>query len=152
MDKWGRKAGVIFVSVVGLVGGALVCASQAVAMFLVFRFFAGAASWGALTISEHQMLRYFAESLTFYSSGVLFRARASCNTRLLCRHERRMRWYWLFLRHLYGTCLLRDRKPLAPMARTTRSGCRLQLYPACQPTFCPREPTIPPHGWPCRRS
>lgn len=52
MDKWGRKIAVMFVSVTGLVGGALVCASQGVAMFLAFRFVAGIASWGALTISE----------------------------------------------------------------------------------------------------
>ena len=57
MDKWGRKMGVLFVSSIGLVSGALVCASQGVAMFLVFRFFAGAASWGALTISEHLDLK-----------------------------------------------------------------------------------------------
>lgn len=53
MNKWDRKAGVIFVSGIGLVSGALVCASQGVAMFLVFRCFAGAASWGALTISKN---------------------------------------------------------------------------------------------------
>lgn len=52
MDTWGRKLGVIFVSVIGLVSGALVCAAQNVTMFLVFRFFAGMASWGALTISN----------------------------------------------------------------------------------------------------
>ncbi|KAK5047104.1 hypothetical protein LTR84_007047 [Exophiala bonariae] len=51
MDKWGRKAGVLFVSGIGLFSGSLVCASQGVAMFLVFRFFAGMASWGALTIT-----------------------------------------------------------------------------------------------------
>ncbi|KEF53482.1 uncharacterized protein A1O9_10457 [Exophiala aquamarina CBS 119918] len=51
MDRWGRKAGVMFVSGIGLFSGALVCASQGVVMFLVFRFFAGIASWGALTIT-----------------------------------------------------------------------------------------------------
>lgn len=52
MDKWGRKAVVFFVPAVRLVGRALVYAAQGVVMFLVFRFFAGVASWGALTISE----------------------------------------------------------------------------------------------------
>jgi MFS family permease len=52
MDKWGRKAGVIYCSVLGLVGGALLCGAQNIGMFIAFRFFAGAGSWGFLALSE----------------------------------------------------------------------------------------------------
>ena len=51
MDNWGRKAGMIFCSLVGLVGGALVCAAQNTAMFIAFKFVAGLSSWGLLSIS-----------------------------------------------------------------------------------------------------
>jgi len=42
MDKWGRKAGVIYAATLGLVGTIGVTAAQNVAMFIVFRFFYGA--------------------------------------------------------------------------------------------------------------
>lgn len=58
MDKWGRRAAVVCVSAIGLVSGALLCASQSVAMFLVFRFFAGIGSWGTVTISEYLLVPY----------------------------------------------------------------------------------------------
>lgn len=51
MDRWGRKMAVVIISVIGIVSGTLLCASQNMAMFLVFRFFAGFASWGAVTVS-----------------------------------------------------------------------------------------------------
>lgn len=56
MDKWGRKPGMIFCSLVGLVGGALVCAAQNTAMFIAFKFVAGLSSWGFLSISMHGCL------------------------------------------------------------------------------------------------
>jgi MFS family permease len=86
MDKWGRKAGVMFVSGIGLFSGALVSASQGVAMFLVFRFFAGIASWGALTISELPILCASLTSLIFRSTSILVRTCTSCYARLF-------RWY-----------------------------------------------------------
>lgn len=52
MDRWGRKAGVIYCSCFSLFGGALLCASQNSAMFIVARFFAGMGSWGFLAVSE----------------------------------------------------------------------------------------------------
>ncbi|CAK7237143.1 hypothetical protein SCUCBS95973_009861 [Sporothrix curviconia] len=51
MDRWGRKMAVIIISAVGIVSATLLCASQNIAMFLVFRFFAGFASWGAVTVT-----------------------------------------------------------------------------------------------------
>lgn len=51
MDKWGRKAGVIYCSSLGIVGGILLCAAQGPAMFIVFRFVAGAGSWGFFALS-----------------------------------------------------------------------------------------------------
>ena len=55
MDKWGRKAGMIYCASLSIVGGALLCASQNVAMFIVFRFVAGAGSWGFLALSKHYL-------------------------------------------------------------------------------------------------
>jgi sugar porter (SP) family MFS transporter len=51
MDKWGRKAGVIYCATLSLVGGALLCAAQDIGMFIAFRFFAGAGSWGFLALT-----------------------------------------------------------------------------------------------------
>lgn len=44
MDKWGRKAGVIFCSIFSLIGGIICCAAQNPVMFIIFRFFVGAGS------------------------------------------------------------------------------------------------------------
>lgn len=41
MDRWGRKAGVIYAAVVSIVGTVGVTAAQNVAMFIVFRFVCG---------------------------------------------------------------------------------------------------------------
>ncbi|RVX65797.1 hypothetical protein B0A52_10328 [Exophiala mesophila] len=51
MDKWGRKAGMWFCATLGLVGGALTCAAQGVAMFIAVRFLSGAGAWGFLSIT-----------------------------------------------------------------------------------------------------
>ena len=51
MERWGRKAGMVFCSVTGLIGGALVCAAQNVSMFIVFKFVAGMSSWAFSVIS-----------------------------------------------------------------------------------------------------
>ena len=66
MDRWGRKASVICISVVGVISGSLLCASQNMAMFMVFRFFAGFASWGAVTVST---LHDLDNSTEFYSTN-----------------------------------------------------------------------------------
>ena len=50
-DRWGRKAGFMYCSVLSLLGGALLCGSTNVAMFIVARFIAGAGSWGFLSIT-----------------------------------------------------------------------------------------------------
>lgn len=52
MEKWGRKAAIVFCSVVSLIGGALVCAAQNVSMFIVFKFVAGLGSWGFIAVGE----------------------------------------------------------------------------------------------------
>ena len=51
-DKYGRKAAFVYSGLVSIFGGALLAASQNQAMFIVFRFFAGAGSWAFLSISE----------------------------------------------------------------------------------------------------
>jgi len=56
MDKWGRKAGVIYCSSLSILGGVMLCASQNIAMFIAFRFVAGAGSWGFLALSIYQSL------------------------------------------------------------------------------------------------
>jgi MFS family permease len=52
MDKWGRKGGVIYCASLSIFGGVLLCASQSIGMFIAFRFFAGAGSWGFLALSR----------------------------------------------------------------------------------------------------
>jgi MFS family permease len=51
MDRYGRKVGVMYCAVLSLVGGVCLCAAQNIAMFIVFRFFAGAGSWAFLALS-----------------------------------------------------------------------------------------------------
>jgi MFS family permease len=41
MDKWGRKAGVVYAAVLGIIGTVGVTSAQNVAMFIAFRFFCG---------------------------------------------------------------------------------------------------------------
>lgn len=50
-DKWGRKAGFIWCSILSLLGGAMLCGSRNIAMFLVGRFIAGGGSWGFLMVT-----------------------------------------------------------------------------------------------------
>ena len=56
MDKWGRKGGVIYCASLSIFGGVLLCASQNIGMFIAFRFFAGAGSWGFLALSKYDAL------------------------------------------------------------------------------------------------
>jgi len=51
MDKYGRKVGVIYCATLSIIGGVCLCAAQNIAMFIVFRFFAGAGSWAFLALS-----------------------------------------------------------------------------------------------------
>ncbi|KAF2015641.1 MFS general substrate transporter [Aaosphaeria arxii CBS 175.79] len=46
MDRWGRKAGVLYCSFFSLLGGALLCGSRNIGMFIAARFIAGWGSWG----------------------------------------------------------------------------------------------------------
>ena len=55
-DRWGRKAGFIYCSLLSLFGGAMLCGSKNIAMFIVARFFAGAGSWGFLAVSTCHLL------------------------------------------------------------------------------------------------
>lgn len=52
MDKWGRKAGVIYCALLSIFGDAGLAGSRNISMFIVFRFFAGAGSWSFLALSE----------------------------------------------------------------------------------------------------
>jgi MFS family permease len=51
MDKYGRKVGVMYCATLSIIGGVCLCAAQNIAMFIVFRFFAGAGSWAFLALS-----------------------------------------------------------------------------------------------------
>lgn len=53
MERWGRKAGMIFCAVTGLLGGIFVCAAQNVGMFIAFKFLAGFSSWSYVAISMY---------------------------------------------------------------------------------------------------
>jgi MFS family permease len=52
MDKWGRKAGVLYCCFFSLVGGALLVGSRNIGMFIAARFIAGWGSWGFLAVSK----------------------------------------------------------------------------------------------------
>ncbi|KIX98818.1 uncharacterized protein Z520_05279 [Fonsecaea multimorphosa CBS 102226] len=45
MDKYGRKAGVMYCVILSIIGSTLLAAAQNIAMFITFRFFSGAGSW-----------------------------------------------------------------------------------------------------------
>ncbi|KAH7124478.1 general substrate transporter [Dactylonectria macrodidyma] len=51
MDKFGRKACFVYAAILGVIGAVGDCAAQNMAMFIVFRFFAGAGAWSSLCIS-----------------------------------------------------------------------------------------------------
>lgn len=50
-DKWGRKAGFIWCGLLSLFGGAILCGSRNIGMFIAGRLFAGAGSWGFLAVT-----------------------------------------------------------------------------------------------------
>ncbi|KAJ5798544.1 uncharacterized protein N7503_007840 [Penicillium pulvis] len=50
MDRFGRRMGVVYGSVLCIVGGAVACASQNIGMFIAFRFFIGAGSWAFMAL------------------------------------------------------------------------------------------------------
>ena len=52
-DKHGRKAGFYFCGLLSLFGGALLCGSTSVGMFIAARLFAGAGSWGFLSVTPY---------------------------------------------------------------------------------------------------
>lgn len=58
MDKYGRKGGVIFLSILSLVGGTIMAASQNIGMFIAGRFIAGGGSWGFLALSMYVIYPY----------------------------------------------------------------------------------------------
>lgn len=50
-DKWGRKAGFLWCSFLSLLGGAMLCGSRNISMFIVARLIAGGGSWGFLCVT-----------------------------------------------------------------------------------------------------
>jgi MFS family permease len=50
-DKWGRKAGLIWCAILSLFGGALLVGARNIGMFIAGRVFAGAGSWGFLSVT-----------------------------------------------------------------------------------------------------
>lgn len=71
MDKWGRKAGLIYCSIFSIVGGALLAGSINISMFIVARFFAGMGSWGFLAVSEWSPLP---TSLDIFTANPIYTA------------------------------------------------------------------------------
>jgi MFS family permease len=73
MDKWGRKAGAMYCAVLSIVGGVCLCAARNIAMFIVFRFFAGAGSWAFLALSMTPVSLLYSclafSALVFHRSG-----------------------------------------------------------------------------------
>lgn len=51
MDRWGRKAGTYFCAICSIIGGAGLCGSVHIGMFIAFRFVAGMGSWGFLALT-----------------------------------------------------------------------------------------------------
>jgi len=64
MEKWGCKMAVYVCSIVGLVGGALVCAAQNVGMFIAFKFLAGMSSWAFIAVSMWSLTGLISQRLT----------------------------------------------------------------------------------------
>ena len=60
MDKYGRKVGGYYCALLSIFGGAGLCGARNIGMFIAFRFFAGAGSWGFLALSMLPFL--FSES------------------------------------------------------------------------------------------
>lgn len=54
MERWGRKAGLLFGSVLSLPGLAGMTGSMNVEEFLVFRFIAGLGTWACGTAGEYK--------------------------------------------------------------------------------------------------
>ena len=55
-DRWGRKNAFHYLGALSVFGGALICGSQNVTMFIVGRFFTGAGAWGYLVVSKSFLL------------------------------------------------------------------------------------------------
>jgi MFS family permease len=70
MDKWGRKGGVIYCASLSIFGGVMLCAAQNIGMFIAFRFFAGAGSWGFLALSKSLHSRSSMPSTDLPSTGL----------------------------------------------------------------------------------
>ncbi|KFZ05695.1 hypothetical protein V501_08116 [Pseudogymnoascus sp. VKM F-4519 (FW-2642)] len=49
LDRWGRKAGIIYCAILSIIGNTMCCAAQNVPMFIVFRFVSGGGSWAFLS-------------------------------------------------------------------------------------------------------
>lgn len=69
MDGWGRKAGVLYCSFFSLVGGALLCGSRNVGMFIAARFIAGWGSWGFLAVSKLELVLLLLHPLFILSAN-----------------------------------------------------------------------------------
>lgn len=52
MDRWGRRVGFIFSSIVTTIGFAGTTGSVNIAMFIVFRFITGMGSWGYAAVCK----------------------------------------------------------------------------------------------------
>jgi MFS family permease len=109
MDRWGRKAGVIYCAVFSLIGGALLCGAQNVGMFIAARFIAGWGSWGFLAVSTYNSAGTLVTSeliLTSTSTNILRRTRTTWSPWLFRRYEWRQYRTRLRNRQLHGHGLL----------------------------------------------
>lgn len=64
MDRWGRKAGVLYCSFFSLLGGSMLCGARNIGMFIAARFIAGWGSWGFLAVSKCPSLQLSASTLS----------------------------------------------------------------------------------------
>ena len=71
-DKWGRKAGFYWCSLLSIVGGALLVGSVNSTMFIIARLIAGGGSWGFLAVSEFILRQRLRSINTDDESTVLF--------------------------------------------------------------------------------
>jgi hypothetical protein len=154
MDKYGRKVGVVYCATLSIIGGVCLCAAQNIAMFIVFRFFAGAGSWAFLALSTTpssalpsykgvgtQLIRICPSS-----TGILCRARPSQTPRLFCRHERH--GHHLRLRHglLHGPGILLCESASGSVARPSGPRPHFPHRHGLHVTYRPRIAPLAAHG------
>lgn len=153
MDGWGRKAGIVYCSFFSLVGGALLCGSRNVGMFIAARFIAGWGSWGFLAVSKwHESRAVKMYMLTPQPSTHVFgRTGTARSARFLRRHERRQHRLRIRAGFLHGHGLLLRRGRHSKMAWSARDSAPLAHNDDCHCLRRSRVSKIPSHEGQGRR-